>query len=118
LATEKANANIKSESKGYKESTNKPAIGTSQVIQSLVEVRGPSSLFQSADITFLTSGKPTLLFLSRFFIHANIFLQLYSESLALVQPSYLGDPLVQFSLTKTLVAVNLFYSLLLDLQRC
>mmetsp|Transcript_34050 Transcript_34050/g.61161 ORF Transcript_34050/g.61161 Transcript_34050/m.61161 type:complete len:996 (+) Transcript_34050:108-3095(+) len=34
-------------------STSKP--GATQVIQSLVEVRGPLSLFQSADITFITS---------------------------------------------------------------
>ena len=32
-----------------------PVIGTTQVMQSLVEVRGPLSLFQSADITFITS---------------------------------------------------------------
>ena len=31
------------------------SIGTSQVIQSLIEVRGPLSLFQSADITLITS---------------------------------------------------------------
>ena len=37
-------------------SDNKPiVVGTAQVIQSLVEVRGPLSLFQSADITLLTS---------------------------------------------------------------
>jgi len=34
---------------------SKPAIGTTEVIQSLVEVRGPLSIFQSADITFLAS---------------------------------------------------------------
>ena len=34
---------------------SKPAIGTVDVINSLIEVRGPLSLFQSADITFLTS---------------------------------------------------------------
>ena len=34
---------------------NKAAGGTTQVIQSLIEIRGPLSLFQSADITFLTS---------------------------------------------------------------
>jgi hypothetical protein len=33
----------------------KPALGTTQVIQSLIEVRGPLSLFQSADVTFLAS---------------------------------------------------------------
>lgn len=43
------------ESKGEVASTTKPAISTNQVIQSLAEVRGPFSLFQSADITFLTS---------------------------------------------------------------
>ncbi len=37
-------------------SVNKPiVVGTAQVIQSLIEVRGPLSLFQSADITLLTS---------------------------------------------------------------
>mmetsp|Transcript_37334 Transcript_37334/g.78210 ORF Transcript_37334/g.78210 Transcript_37334/m.78210 type:complete len:892 (+) Transcript_37334:94-2769(+) len=36
-------------------STTIPTIGTSEVIQSLIEVRGPLSLFQSADITFITS---------------------------------------------------------------
>ena len=36
-------------------SDSKPAVGTTQLIQSLVEVRGPLSLFQSADITFITS---------------------------------------------------------------
>lgn len=35
--------------------TKQPAIGTTEVIQSLVEVRGPLSLFQSADITLITS---------------------------------------------------------------
>eukprot|EP00984_Skeletonema_dohrnii_P017696 scaffold8131_cov215-Skeletonema_dohrnii-CCMP3373.AAC.2 len=34
---------------------DKPALGTTQVIQSLIEVRGPLSLFQSADVTFLAS---------------------------------------------------------------
>ena len=37
------------------ESDEKSALGTTQVIQSLVEVRGPLSLFQSADVTFLAS---------------------------------------------------------------
>jgi hypothetical protein len=36
-------------------SGSKPGVGTAQVIQSLIEVRGPLSLFQSADITLLTS---------------------------------------------------------------
>ncbi len=36
-------------------SESKPAVGTTQVISSLVEVRGPLSLFQSADITLLAS---------------------------------------------------------------
>jgi len=34
---------------------SKPDIGAGQVIQTLIEVRGPLSLFQSADITFLAS---------------------------------------------------------------
>jgi hypothetical protein len=34
---------------------NKPVVGTAQVMQSLIEIRGPLSLFQSADITLLTS---------------------------------------------------------------
>ena len=44
------------ESNGDESKTsNKPVVGTTQVIQSLIEIRGPLSLFQSADITFLTS---------------------------------------------------------------
>lgn len=55
LATEKANS-VKSDAiSGEQLSSNKQPAGTTQVIQSLVEVRGPFSLFQSADITFLTS---------------------------------------------------------------
>ncbi|KAL7534403.1 hypothetical protein ACHAXR_005842 [Thalassiosira sp. AJA248-18] len=52
LAMKKASSE---EKETQSESTSKPAIGTTQVIQSLVEVRGPLSLFQSADITFITS---------------------------------------------------------------
>lgn len=67
MATEKANSSAKVDSKDGKDKVpNKPAVGTTQVIQSLVEVRGPFSLFQSADITFLTSGKPPIAILSSF----------------------------------------------------
>jgi hypothetical protein len=52
LATEKALGKAADEDA---KSTTKPVVGTTQVIQSLIEVRGPRSLFQSADITFLTS---------------------------------------------------------------
>mmetsp|Transcript_24132 Transcript_24132/g.47964 ORF Transcript_24132/g.47964 Transcript_24132/m.47964 type:complete len:1128 (-) Transcript_24132:52-3435(-) len=45
-------AGVKSESS---QPEDKPALGTTQVIQSLIEVRGPLSLFQSADVTFLAS---------------------------------------------------------------
>jgi len=48
LATKKAAASQKSED-------TPPVVGTTQVVQSLIEVRGPLSLFQSADITFITS---------------------------------------------------------------
>jgi hypothetical protein len=44
-----------SESKEKEDTKGKKALGTTQVIQSLVEVRGPLSLFQSADVTFLAS---------------------------------------------------------------
>lgn len=61
LATEKASVDTKD---GKEETASKPAVGTAQVIQSLIEVRGPFSLFQSADITFLTSGKcPSVFFM-------------------------------------------------------
>jgi len=57
LAAEKASASLKSESKDTKgKPAKKTTIGTTEVIQSLIEVRGPFSLFQSADITLLTSG--------------------------------------------------------------
>eukprot|EP00581_Thalassiosira_minuscula_P015999 CAMPEP_0183720514 /NCGR_PEP_ID=MMETSP0737-20130205/13110_1 /TAXON_ID=385413 /ORGANISM="Thalassiosira miniscula, Strain CCMP1093" /LENGTH=1090 /DNA_ID=CAMNT_0025950389 /DNA_START=103 /DNA_END=3375 /DNA_ORIENTATION=+ len=52
LATEKASSKEKD---SQESSASKPAISTTEVIQSLVEVRGPLSLFQSADITFITS---------------------------------------------------------------
>lgn len=56
LATEKANAAIRADAVPNKPiSSTKQPVGTTQVIQSLIEVRGPFSLFQSADITFLTS---------------------------------------------------------------
>ncbi|KAL7494571.1 hypothetical protein ACHAWT_003329 [Skeletonema menzelii] len=45
-------AEVKSESS---QPEDKPALGTTQIIQSLIEVRGPLSLFQSADVTFLAS---------------------------------------------------------------
>jgi len=51
LATEKAAASQSSEGS----SSTPPVVGTTQVVQSLIEVRGPLSLFQSADITFITS---------------------------------------------------------------
>ena len=48
------NASLK---QGNPESTtnSKPTIGTSEVIKRMIEIRGPQSLFQSADITLLTS---------------------------------------------------------------
>ena len=56
LAIEKSREKARTESIGDQSKTsNKPIIGTTQVIQSLIEIRGPLSLFQSADITFLTS---------------------------------------------------------------
>ncbi|KAL3793872.1 hypothetical protein HJC23_002119 [Cyclotella cryptica] len=56
LAMEKSMEKTKTESEGDEsKKTNKPVVGTTQVIQSLIEIRGPLSLFQSADITFLTS---------------------------------------------------------------
>lgn len=44
-----------SSEEGGTDSTSKPTVGTAQVLKSLIEVRGPLSLFQSADITLLTS---------------------------------------------------------------
>ncbi|KAL9188715.1 hypothetical protein ACHAXT_007093 [Thalassiosira profunda] len=52
LAAEKASSK---QADAESSTTTKPSIGTTQVMQSLVEVRGPRSLFQSADITFITS---------------------------------------------------------------
>ncbi|KAL7554183.1 hypothetical protein ACHAWF_017585 [Thalassiosira exigua] len=52
LATEKASTK---QAEVSSSSDSKPAVGTSQMIQSLVELRGPRSLFQSADITLITS---------------------------------------------------------------
>ena len=53
LATKKAMSSEQKEGESTPDS--KPTVGTTQVISSLVEVRGPLSLFQSADITLLTS---------------------------------------------------------------
>lgn len=52
LATRKAASNG---TDPQSSSASKPEVGTVQIIQTLVEVRGPLSLFQSADITFITS---------------------------------------------------------------
>lgn len=49
------NLAMKKASSEQEDSSKPPVIGTTQVMQSLVEVRGPLSLFQSADITFITS---------------------------------------------------------------
>lgn len=54
-AREKAEAKSDSSQSQSSQSEEKPALGTTQVIQSLIEVRGPLSLFQSADVTFLAS---------------------------------------------------------------
>lgn len=48
------NLAMKKASSEQEDSSKPPVIGTTQVMQSLVEVRGPLSLFQSADITFIT----------------------------------------------------------------
>lgn len=54
-AMEKAKIKSKSSESKEQQGKGKPSLGTTQVIQSLVEVRGPLSLFQSADVTFLAS---------------------------------------------------------------
>lgn len=54
-AREKAAVKSESSSEPEEHAKGKPALGTTQVIQSLLEVRGPLSLFQSADVTFLAS---------------------------------------------------------------
>ena len=54
-AREKAAVKYESSSEAEEQAKAKPALKTTQVIQSLIEVRGPLSLFQSADVTFLAS---------------------------------------------------------------
>lgn len=49
------NASLKESGNELTSTSKKPTVGTSQVIKTLIDVRGPLSLFQSADITLLTS---------------------------------------------------------------
>lgn len=49
------NASLKESGDKSTSISKKPTVGTPQVIKTLIDVRGPLSLFQSADITLLTS---------------------------------------------------------------